>query len=237
MALANLQRGISILKWGIVSALRIPGGAHDREIRPWDHSLPLCLKPVLASATKRVHSASPPCVVTDPASNDALWFAEHVLPHEPMLRAWLRARFPEIGEFDDIVQDAFARLLRARRNGALENPKAYLFAVARNLAMDHFRRIRSRDENPLTEIDRLSVLDESEGIPEALVHHDDLKLLTEAIQMLPDRCRQVLTLRKIYGLSQKEIAAQLCIAEHTVEAQVTIGIRKCTEFLRRHRER
>ena len=179
----------------------------------------------------------PPCVVTDPASNDAIWFAEHVLPHEPMLRAWLRARFPEIGEVDDIVQEAFARLIRARRSGAMENPKAYLFAVARNLAMDHFRRNRGRDENPLTEIDRLSVLDESEGIPESLVHHHDLELLTEAIQMLPDRCRQVLTLRKIYGLSQKEIAAQLGIAEHTVEAQVTIGIRKCTEYLRRHRER
>jgi len=175
--------------------------------------------------------------VTDPASNDATWFAEHVLPHEPMLRAWLRARFPEIGEYDDIVQEAFTRLLRVRRSSTPQNPKAYLFAVARNLAMDHFRRNRGRDENALAEIDRLAVLDESEGIPEALIHHHDLELLTEAIQMLPDRCRQVLTLRKIYGLSQKEIAAQLRIAEHTVEAQVTIGIRKCTEFLRRHRER
>jgi RNA polymerase sigma factor (sigma-70 family) len=175
--------------------------------------------------------------VTDPASNDAFWFAEQVQPHEPMLRAWLRARFPEIGEFDDIVQESYTRLLRAHRNGPLENPKAYLFAVARNLAMDHFRRNRTQDANGLAEIDRLAVLDESAGIPEALIHHHDLELLTEAIQMLPARCRQVLTLRKIYGLPQKEIAAQLGIAEHTVEAQVTIGIRKCAEFLRRHRER
>ena len=175
--------------------------------------------------------------MADPESNDARWFAEQVQPHEPMLRAWLSSRFPGPGECDDIVQESYARLLRARRNGPLESPKAYLFAVARNLAMDHFRRNRTRDANPLTEIDGLAVLDESEGIPEALAHHHDLELLTEAIQMLPDRCRQVLTLRKIYGLSQKEIAAQLGIAEHTVEAQVTIGIRKCTEFLRRHRER
>lgn len=175
--------------------------------------------------------------MTDPESNDARWFAEQVQPHETMLRAWLGSRFPEIGEFDDIVQEAYARLLRAHRNGPLESPKAYLFAVARNLAMDHFRRNRFRDANPLTETEGQAVLDESEGIPEALVHHHDLELLTQAIQMLPDRCRQVLTLRKIYGLSQREIAAQLGIAEHTVEAQVTIGIRKCGEFLRRHRER
>jgi RNA polymerase sigma-70 factor (ECF subfamily) len=175
--------------------------------------------------------------VTDPESNVARWFAEQVQPHEPMLRAWLGSRFPEIGEFDDIVQEAYARVLGARRNGPLENPKAYLFAVARNLAMDHFRRNRGRDANPLAEIDHQAVLDETEGIPESLVRHHDLELLTEAIQSLPARCRQVLTLRKIYGLSQREIAAQLGIAEHTVEAQVTIGIRKCAEFLRRHRER
>lgn len=175
--------------------------------------------------------------MTDPESNDAVWFAKHVLPHEPMLRAWLQARYPGLGEVDDIVQDAYARLLRARRNGPLENPKAYLFAVARNLAMDHYRRNRSLDTNSLAEIDRGDVLDESEGIPETLVRRHDLELLTEAIQTLPDRCRQVLTLRKIYGLPQKEIAAQLGIAEHTVEAQITIGVRKCAEFLRHRRER
>jgi RNA polymerase sigma-70 factor (ECF subfamily) len=50
---------------------------------------------------------------------------------------------------------------------------------------------------------------------------------------LPTRCRQIITLRKIYGLSQKEVAAQLGIAEHTVEAQGTIGLRKLGEFFER----
>ena len=69
------------------------------------------------------------------------------------------------------------------------------------------------------------------------IGHSDLhfqrEILTKAIQSLPDRCRQVLTLRKIYGLSQKEIAASLGIAEHTVEAQVATGMRRCAIFLAR----
>jgi RNA polymerase sigma-70 factor (ECF subfamily) len=44
----------------------------------------------------------------------------------------------------------------------------------------------------------------------------------------------VLTLRRLYGLSQREIAARLGISENTVEHQVTIGVRKCTEFLARY---
>ena len=61
----------------------------------------------------------------------------------------------------------------------------------------------------------------------------ELELLTKAIQSLPARCRQVITLRKIYGLSQKEVAAQLGISEHTVEAQGTIGLRKLGEYFAR----
>ena len=71
-------------------------------------------------------------------------------------------------------------------------------------------------------------------MPETVALAEDIQLLIEAIQLLPDRCRQIFTLRKIYGLSQKEISARLGISEHTVEAQGAIGIRKCAEFFRRH---
>jgi RNA polymerase sigma-70 factor (ECF subfamily) len=60
----------------------------------------------------------------------------------------------------------------------------------------------------------------------------ELELLTQAIQSLPDRCREVLTLRKIEGLSQREIAARMGISEHTVEAQVANGMRRCAQFFR-----
>jgi RNA polymerase sigma factor (sigma-70 family) len=76
-------------------------------------------------------------------------------------------------------------------------------------------------------------MDESAGIPDAVTRSQELQLLTLAIQALPTRCRQSLTLRKIYGLSQKEVAAQLGLSEHTVEAQGTIGLRKLTEYFER----
>ena len=61
-------------------------------------------------------------------SPDDRWFSDHVLPHEPMLRAWLRSRFPHGFELDDLVQEAFARVLRARAAGsAMRSPKAFFF--------------------------------------------------------------------------------------------------------------
>ena len=61
--------------------------------------------------------------------------------------------------------------------------------------------------------------------------HQELALLGRAIEALPDRCRQVLTLRKVFGLSQKEIAARLAISENTVETQIANGMRLCTQYV------
>ncbi len=162
------------------------------------------------------------------------WFAEHVQPHEAALRGWLRARFPDVTDVDDVVQESLTRVLRARQTVRGGGAKAFLFTTARNLAIDQMRRRQVASIESIAEIEALSVYDDAPTAAESAAHHQELEFLTLAIQSLPDRCRQVLTLRKIYGLSQRDIAAQLGISEHTVEAQVGNGVRRCAEFLARH---
>ena len=174
-----------------------------------------------------------PLPPTDPESSR--WFEIHVQPHVPMLRAWLQSRFGATCEVDDILQDAFVRVLQAHREQELQSPKAFLFAVARNLALDQVRRSRISAPGGLVPLDTLDVMDEADGVPETVVRNQELEFLTQAIQSLPDRCRQIFTLRKIYNQSQAEIAARLGISEFTVSAQLTIGVHKCTEFFARHR--
>ncbi len=167
-------------------------------------------------------------------SESSRWFAEEVLPHEPALRAWLRTRFPAASDADDLVQEAYARLMQAYATGPIACPRAFLFVTARNLALNQLRHRRVERPEGAAELDALSVADERIGIPEALAQAEELQVLIRAIESLPDRCRQVVTLRKIYGLSQKETAEHLGISEHTVEAQGTIGLHKCIEYFCRH---
>jgi RNA polymerase sigma factor (sigma-70 family) len=171
----------------------------------------------------------------DPA--DALWFKEQLSPHEGMLRAWLRGQFHLDADIDDILQEAYLRVLAAHRDGVVESPKALLFATARNLALMNLRHRRVERADSLAEIDSAGILDEREDVAEAAARAQELEILTQAIQSLPTRCRQIITLRKIYGMSQKEVAAELGIAEHTVEAQGTIGLRKIGEFFARQNRR
>ena len=153
--------------------------------------------------------------------------------HQETLRAWLRGKFPALADPDDIVQETLTRVWRARAGEPVQSPKALLFTTAHNLAIDQMRRRQVARTDQVTELGELSVYAEGPTPADTTARNQELEYLTQAIQSLPDRCRQVLTLRKIYGLSQKEIAAQLDIAEHTVEAQVANGMRRCAEFLHR----
>lgn len=162
------------------------------------------------------------------------WFAEEVQPHEAALRHWLGGRFPGLRDVDDVVQEAYTRLLRARETGPIACPRAFLFVTARNLALNQLRHERHARPARATESDPTDVLDGAAAIPEVIAGAEELRVLVAAIESLPARCRQIVTLRKIYGLSQKEVAARLGISEHTVESQGSIGLHKCISYFRRH---
>lgn len=151
-----------------------------------------------------------------------------------MLRAWLHAQFRAGSDVDDIVQESMMRVLKAHESAPIESPKPFLFATARNLALMQLRHRRVERTDALAETDVLGILDESSDVPGAVARAQELEILTQAIQSLPARCRQIVTLRKIYGMSQRDIAARLGISEHTVEAQGTIGLRKIAEFFERY---
>lgn len=165
-------------------------------------------------------------------NDQSRWFAEEVLPHEQPLRSYLRQSLPTLADVDDIVQDCFARIMRARRTGTVRSPKPLLFAIARNAVRDFIHRKTRAELIPITETFDCAVLEGESDVVESVCRKQELALLTEAIHALPDRCREVLLLRKIKGLSQKEIAELLGIAEHTVEALAAKGTRRCAEFFR-----
>lgn len=169
-----------------------------------------------------------------PPTEHARWFAEHVQPHEPALRAYLRYSLRSLADVDDLVQECYARLLRERVRGEVRSSRAFLFTVARNAVRDLLRRRSVADATPITETAPLAVLEEGPNVVDLVSRREELALLTEAIRALPERCRHVFLLRKIQGISQREIATRLGISESTVETLVAKGARRCAEHLRAH---
>lgn len=219
----NWLRSISSLRWknGGASAGQEPGD-------PGKNGSTFRGSVVVFAGKPPVSHLRPEPLILDDQSR---WFAEEVLPHEPPLRSYLRQSLPSFADVDDIVQDCFARMLRARRTGTVRSPKPLLFAIARNAVRDFFHRRGRAELIPITENAEFAVLEDEGDVVELVCRRQELALLTDAIASLPERCREVLLLRKIKGMSQKEIAALLGIAEHTVEALAAKGTRRCAEYL------
>jgi RNA polymerase sigma factor (sigma-70 family) len=164
-------------------------------------------------------------------SEQSRWFAEEIQPHESRLRGWLQARFPSWLDIDDVLHEAYLRLFRARTNGGVRSTRALLYVAARNAACDFFRKQKTDVVERVEDISALCVLEERPDAADAAASQQELEMLADAIRTLPARCRQVFTLRKIYGLSQREIGERLGISESTVEAQVCKGTVRCAAFM------
>jgi RNA polymerase sigma factor (sigma-70 family) len=163
----------------------------------------------------------------------ARWFRDEVQPHENNMKLFLRHRFPRLRDVDDVVHDTYLKLIREKAAGNVSSVRGFLFTSLRNAAYDFFRRKKSHGEVPIADsaVDTLP-LEERDGA-ESAVFNEELQLAAEAVEALPVRCREVMKLRKVYGMSYREIADQLGIEESTVSNQLMKGYKLCREYLAR----
>lgn len=130
---------------------------------------------------------------------------------------------------EDVVQDLFLTLWNNRSKMEIEeNVSAYLYKMAKNLALNHIRtkaNYRSLLEN---QQDTLSYYEENQ-----LETEEFRIILYDCIDRLPERCKEVLLLHRVKGLKQKEIADQLSISVKTIKNQIWSSlqkIKKCMEL-------
>jgi RNA polymerase sigma-70 factor (ECF subfamily) len=153
------------------------------------------------------------------------WFAQEILVHEQALAYYLRRCWPHRDELHDLRQEVYVRVYESAGKARPTAPKSFLFTTARNLMADRLRRTRVVSIESVGDFEPLNVLID-EVTPERWSSgRQTLKRMADAFDRLPDRCREVVWLRRVEELSQKEVAMQLGITEKTVEKQVAKGMR------------
>lgn len=156
------------------------------------------------------------------------------LEFEGVLRACLFRYARNAADVDELLQETYANLLTAgsaRGREEIRSIRAFALTVARNVALSWLRHKQVVHIELVADLEALELLDETALVEEIVNSHQELGLLAGAVARLPTRCRQVFTLRKVYGLSQKEIAAELRISENTVEQHLAKGMRLCRAAL------
>jgi RNA polymerase sigma factor (sigma-70 family) len=166
-------------------------------------------------------------------TDQSRWYSEEVHPHCGALRAYVQRAFPGVRDVDDVVQDSLLRIWTARAGRQIGCARAFLFKIARHRALDLLRHDDASPFVAVRDLAGLSVAEDGPSPADALSTAEKIELVAEAVAALPDRCREIVVLRKLQLLSQREVATRLGLSERTVEVQVARGARRCAEFLRR----
>ncbi|WP_304608564.1 sigma-70 family RNA polymerase sigma factor [Inquilinus sp. Marseille-Q2685] len=152
--------------------------------------------------------------------------------HYQELLRHLTRRLGSASAAADVAQDTWLRLRRAETVPELQNPQAYLFRIADNLARDRLRSDAARARTLLpAELgdDRPS---DAPGAESVLDHRQRLQVLERAVAELPPKCREVFLLHKFDGLGHGEIAARLGISRSMVEKHVMKALAHCRDRMR-----
>lgn len=161
------------------------------------------------------------------------WFVEEIHAHDSSLKVYLRGAFPAVRDVDDVVQESYLRIWRARMIRPIRCAKSFLFTVARHVALNALRRERHSPVMPVTDLRQLFVLDSRPDAATATVTAEEIECLVDAVDALPARCREIFILRRLQGVSQKDIAARLGLSEQTVQVQAARGLKRVAKQLRR----
>lgn len=168
------------------------------------------------------------------SSDPTKWFNDEVHPHDAQLKSYLRSRFPAVRDLDDVVQESYLRIWKAAAREPVKSARAFLFLVARRVALNFLRKERNAPFDAYGEVAASRVLVDEPNAREAAILKERIDLLADALMSLPPRCREITVLHKVKGLTQKEVAAQLGLSERTVETQVRNGVGRCLAYLRDH---
>ena len=159
------------------------------------------------------------------------WFVREVLPLEASLMQYLAHNWENKSEIPDLRQEIYARVCEAARHQFPHSARSFLFATARNFLIDLVRHSRVVQIEAMADLETLDIASDQPGPEREVSAREELRAVHAAIRRLPPRCQETVVLRKVEGLSLREISVRMNISEKTVERHLTEGLRSLADVL------
>lgn len=159
------------------------------------------------------------------------WFKREILAHEAQLVRYLNRVWPNKDEVADLRQETYARVYEAAAEARPAAPRAFLFTTAHHLMVDRVRHERIVSIEVTGDIEALNVLSDEISTERRVSAREELTRLARAMDRLPPKCREVMWLRRIEGLTQREVAEALGVSVKAIEQHVSKGGRLLARYM------
>ena len=159
------------------------------------------------------------------------WFVREILVLEPSLMQFLQRHCRSGSDLADLCQDVYVRIYEAAQKQIPEKPKSFALTTARNLLTDRFRHERIVPIDAVGDLEMLNAAIDEPGPERIVVARDELRLVQEALDRLPKRCREAVYLKQVEGLSRREISLRMNVGEETVKQHLATGMSALADIL------
>ncbi|MBW4051553.1 MAG: RNA polymerase sigma factor [Proteobacteria bacterium] len=157
---------------------------------------------------------------------------DQVFRYRIALQKYLRKFTAGAEDIEDLVQESYVRICTLPPTEVVDSPRALLFRIARNLAVDRARQKIARATDAVADFEPLNVFSEEAEPDEQVDLRRRFESFCAAVESLPPLCRRAFVLRKVYQLSHAEIAQVLGVSHSTIEKHVAKGLVRCRDQLR-----
>ena len=177
---------------------------------------------------------------TAPAKSITL-ISKVFLENSGFLKKFLGRFLSERQDIEDVVQETYLRAYNAEQQNSasgatIDYPKAFLFKIAKNLALTELSK-KSRHITDYIEDIELSLLSEQGATTEEeLEAREHINIICEAVTTMPERRQKVYLMRKVHGASHREIADTLGISISAVEKHLLKAMLACRDYTRKHEQ-
>jgi len=134
-------------------------------------------------------------------------------------------------DIDDIVQETFVRTYEAHLKKDIQYPRTFMLRTVRNIALNHVKRWDNKYGTSIEDLSEPLVHFQTATLEAQLESEERFLHFCRAVDQLSGQCKKAFILKKVYGLSQREIAQYLSISESTVEKHVAKGMLKSLEYM------
>ncbi|WP_418187092.1 RNA polymerase sigma factor [Aliarcobacter lanthieri] len=128
----------------------------------------------------------------------------------------------------DITQETFTRAYKSAENNAIENERALLYRIAKNVMFDLYKEKYKIEKISFEEDYHIN---ESDSIETILIEDEQTILLLQEVEKLPIKRRQAFTLHIIDGYSRDEVASMMNITINAVEQHISRASNQIKENL------
>lgn len=160
-----------------------------------------------------------------------IWFFREVFPLEAALTRFIRRNWSNESDVADLRQDVYAKVFTAARSQLPLHARAFVFTIARNHLINTAKRAKIVSFDLVADLEANLSQGTLLDFDRHLTAREELRRVQAGLELLPPRCRQIMLLRRVEGLSTKQVASVLNISVSTVEQQMAHGLRALVDYM------